>query len=134
MPEETNDTLTMYIIVREGLGMGVGKMCAEACHGVQSCLLYYFKAEVLGAKLHWNETEQLKTMTEWFANGSRKIVLKADEEEWTKLRNEPEKGVFVVKNVGLSGGIEPGTETVMCVMPQHKSQVSKTIKKLSALK
>lgn len=135
MPDNNDDPITMYVIVREELGMGVGKTCAQCCHAVQQVLLHYFKALAVGAKLHGlpqTETDHVSITTKWLTEGSRKVILKADGNEWATLKSEF-KSAFVVSDAGLTQ-LEPGTETVMTFMPQHKSNVSQTIRRLSALR
>ena|ERR1700733_6079702 len=135
MPENIDDPITMYIIVREELGMGVGKIAAQCCHACQAVLLHYFKAQIIGAKLHGlptNESEQVKTTTDWLANGSRKITLKANEKEWLALKNEFSKIVFIISDNGLTQ-LKPNTETCMAFSPMRKSLVSKNVKKLQCL-
>lgn len=135
MPENTTNPIVMYIIVREELGMSIGKCCAQVGHAVQAALIHYFKALAIDAKLHClpqNEIDHTKLTTDWLANGSTKVILRADEKEWLGLKTEFSKDIFVVRDNGKTE-LEPGTETVMSMMPMRKSGVSKSIKRLQLL-
>jgi peptidyl-tRNA hydrolase len=137
-PANQNDPIVVYVVVREELGMSAGKTAAQACHGIQYLLLHYFKAQVLKAKAHDDsvfpqvEVDHIKLTTEWLGRDSRKVVLKANETDWAALRAEF-KDAFVVRDNGLTE-VQPGTETCFVLYPQRKSQVSQSIRKLSALK
>lgn len=136
MPENnTYDPIVMYVIVREELGMSIGKCCAQVGHATQKVLLHYFKCLALNAKLHVSqiEEEHNKLTGAWLANGSTKVILKADEKEWGELKTEFGKDIFVVVDNGRTE-LEPNTETVLVLMPQKKSGVSKSIKRLQTLK
>lgn len=137
-PEQQNDPIVLYLIVREELNMSVGKTAAQVGHGVQYMLLHYFKASVLKAKTHddsifpKNEHEHIKLTTEWLGQGSRKVVLKADENEWGHIKAELGNDLFLVKDNGLTE-LQPGTETVMALNPMRKSTVPNRIKRLQVL-
>jgi len=136
MPENTNDPIVMYVIVREELGMSVGKTGAQIGHSIQYALIHYFKALAINAKLHClpqNEINHTELTTRWLTNGSTKIILKATEKEWEELKAEFGKdNFFVVKDNGKTE-LEPGTETCASLSPMLKSSVSKSIKRLRLL-
>lgn len=136
MPENTYDPVVMYIIVREELGMSIGKTGAQIGHSIQYALIHYFKALAINAKLHClpqNELNHTELTTRWLTNGSTKIILKADDKEWEELKTEFGKdNFFVVKDNGKTE-LEPGTETCASLSPILKSTVSKSIKRLRLL-
>lgn len=119
---DQEDPIVMYLIVREGLGMSMGKTAAQCAHASQMLLLEYLD----GAKDN--------LMEEWLKGSFRKVVLKADESEWNKvLDNIPEKGRIVVIDAGLTE-LDPHTATVIGVFPMRKSERPKIIKRLQTLK
>lgn len=141
MPNETlnEDPIVVYIIVREELHMSTGKIASQVGHSIQKLLLHYFAAQLLCAckkrsgTLPKAEEDRVNITSEWINNNSRKVVLKASEKEWTTIKSEFGKNnsIIVIDN-GLTE-VEPGSETVICLYPEHKSLVSKTIRRLSVL-
>ena len=69
----------------------------------------------------------------WLISSFRKVVLKADDKEWAKIKADLEDGDVIVVDAGLTE-IEPGSETVIGMHPIHKSSVGKLIKRLQVLK
>lgn len=143
------DPIVMYLIVRESLGMGMGKTAAQCAHAAQMLQLQFGKLDerlneleeldsTFGA-LNPNETVEWSKeqprwhmFNEWLESSFRKVVLKADEKEWVKLKEWPNK--VVVVDAGLTE-IAAGSETVIGYWPMLKSEAQKTlIKRLQALK
>ena len=136
MPDQPNDPIVLYVIVRQELNMSPGKIASQACHGVQKFLLNYFRLLAFKAKLHEtlpaHEEACIGLTTEWLGNGSRKVVLKANEKEWSEVRETYGKDCFVVSDCGLTEVVK-GSETCMVLSVMRKSQASKHVKELSAL-
>lgn len=138
------DPIVMYLVVRESLGMGIGKTAAQCAHASQMLLLKYQReidnwmegtdftrhpAPVLPS----DSEEKWILFQEWLDGSFRKVVLKADDKEWEKIKAEfPNKFVLVV-DAGLTE-IAPMSETVIGIWPMRKSQVPRVIKKLQVLK
>jgi peptidyl-tRNA hydrolase, PTH2 family len=116
------DPLALYIIVRESLGMSAGKMCAQVGHSVQYTVMNY---------LNNFYEDKLGVFANWIDNGSRKIVLKASESEWKKLKEQLVK-YSIVRDNGLTE-LDPGTETVIAAAIMKKSEAPKIIKRLQVL-
>jgi peptidyl-tRNA hydrolase len=135
MPDQ-NDPIVLYLIVRESLNMGAGKIAAQCGHGVQKILIRYFTALTLKAKLHTDlsvgEEEHIQDTKDWLGNhASRKVVLKANEEEWAAVKEEY-AGCVIIKDAGLTE-VAAGTDTLISLWPQVKSKRSKTLKALRPL-
>ena len=63
----------------------------------------------------------------------RKVVLRASDKEWVKLKEEFNGSMVLVIDAGLTE-IPSGSETVIGLFPMRKSQCSKTIQRLQVLK
>lgn len=131
---DNEDPIVLYLIVRDSLNMSAGKGMAQSGHAVEKILLKYFKIQILSVKKYLNlftdeDVMHVKIATEWMEHGSRKVVLKADEKEWAKLKEEFGNNCFIVKDAGKTE-VMPGTETIMALWPQRRSTCSKTIKRL----
>ena len=124
-----NDPWVVYLIVRESLGMSIGKTAAQAGHAVE-----YICRECLGTTDADKEWERQATFKSWTTEGnSRKVVLRADEKEWVKLKEEFKDNCVIVIDFGFTE-LAPHTETVIGLFPLLKSQAPKLIKRLQALK
>jgi peptidyl-tRNA hydrolase len=146
------DPIVMYLIVHESLGMGMGKTAAQCAHASQMITLDYFDIkdesrdmqkkifscsdETLAALLkaqYADMNRKLSIMGEWLRSSYRKVVLRASDKEWTKIKEEFKDSMAMVVDAGLTE-IPSGSETVIALWPVRKSQVSKTIKRLQVLK
>lgn len=131
------DPIVMYLIVREELGMSIGKTAAQCAHASQMLQLKFNEMEREEACGWTNDTdiERMKIFQEWLDGSFRKVVLKADDKEWLKVQAAFVEGVmrFTVVDAGLTE-LNPNTETVMGIWPMRKSEVPKLIKKLQVLK
>lgn len=155
---EQEDPIVMYLIVHESLGMGVGKTAAQCAHASQMLTLDYFELkdrsrlilkdistlkekphaahELLIADLKKEYTEvgrKISIFGEWMASSFRKVVLRADDKDWAKLKTEFKDSMVMVVDAGLTE-IAAGSETVIGLWPMRKSQVPKTVKRLQVLK
>jgi peptidyl-tRNA hydrolase len=70
---------------------------------------------------------------EWLDTSFRKVVLRADDKEWEKVKACPDITYVIVRDAGLTE-VEAGSETVIGVFPLRKSQAPKIIKRLQVLK
>lgn len=146
------DPIVMYLIVHESLGMGMGKTAAQCAHASQMITLDYFDIkeeskdmqkkifstadEALAAVLksqYADMNRKLSIMGEWLKSSYRKVVLRASDKEWSKIKEEFKETMAMVVDAGLTE-IPSGSETVIALWPVRKSQVSKTIKRLQVLK
>lgn len=133
------DPIVMYLIVRESLSMGMGKTAAQCAHASQMLQLKYDTfcsenevADTCGWKRE-HDRALLDIFQAWLDESFRKVVLKADDKEWEKIKAEfPNRFVLVV-DAGLTE-IAPMSETVIGLWPMKKSQAPKVIKKLQVLK
>jgi peptidyl-tRNA hydrolase len=146
------DPIVMYLIVHESLNMGMGKTAAQCAHASQMLTLDYFdkkkEANDLHKKIMFEGNPQLleqyklrysemnrpiSIMGEWLNSSFRKVVLRASDKEWIKLKEEFKDSMVMVVDAGLTE-IASGSETVIGLWPVRKSQVSKTVKRLQVLK
>lgn len=130
------DPIVMYLIVRESLGMSIGKTAAQCAHASQMLQLKfneefneYREGDV------WIKEKLGPTITifqKWIDSSFRKVVLRADNKEWIKLKNAFPACVLVV-DAGLTE-IAAGSETVIGLWPMYKSQAPKVVSRLQVLK
>lgn len=138
------DPIIMYLIVRESLNMGMGKTAAQCAHASQMLLLKFkamelkdfdrvsiiYPEEIEAALANKCKTDLFRA---WLNNSFRKVVLKADDKEWAKLKTDMEDEDVLVVDAGLTE-IASGSETVIGLFPMYKSKVGKLVKRLQVLK
>lgn len=145
---EQADPITMYLVVRESLGMSAGKIGAQCGHAVGMLDRKHDK-QIAAIEAHFdpvygppNDLEgripervkkALDIWYEWNQTSFRKVVLKADEKEWVKLKALAEVPKVIVVDAGLTE-IEPNTETVIGLWPMRKSERPVLVKRLQLLK
>ena len=119
------DPLVLYLIVRKSLNMSVGKIAPQCAHASDMVMLKYFKL------LSENPNdERVLIYKTWMEESFRKVVLKADDKEWEKLKIE--QHCFIVRDAGLTE-VEAGSETFIGLWPMRKSQRSKLLRRLRVL-
>ncbi len=157
-----DDPIVMYLIVRESLGMSIGKTAAQCGHACQLMSEEMYKyahymvsldtkmkdfgkppGEGLRLRSIFQKLEEIvNTYGLWLQHhGYRKVVLSASEKEWEKVKlafpqpadNQLEKGHILVVDNGLTE-LSPNTETVIALFPMLKSTAPKIIKRLQLLK
>lgn len=150
------DPIVMYLIVHESLGMSTGKTAAQAAHASQMLTLKYFEMKelsstiqkriqpLLNAPPEGDQMERLKAayasmakpisiMGEWLNSSFRKVVLRASDKEWVKLKEEFKNSMVLVVDAGLTE-IAAGSETVIGLWPMRRSQRPKLLQRLQVLK
>lgn len=137
------DPIVMYIIINETLGMSLGKTCAQVGHAVQMLMQEYSSLKSTSDMgsidytgsigLTTEDYAKLELINNWLETSYTKITLKADLKEWEKIKLEYKDSMYLVKDKGLTE-ILPGSETVIGLFPMKKSERSKTLKRLQALK
>lgn len=128
------DPYVMYIIVRESLLMGRGKIAAQSGHVVGLIFQSYMEMTRKNFQQGYvsnHDLKALEAMECWLNTDYTKIVKTADEKEWVKLKEESE--FFLVKDNGKTE-VLPGSETVIGFWPILKSETPKLVKKLQLLK
>jgi PTH2 family peptidyl-tRNA hydrolase len=116
--------MKQVIVMRTDLGMGKGKLCAQACHASTMCAV----------KTH---DEQPIKYVKWLLNDLyRKVVLKVDSaEEIQRIAREADAaGVicFVVMDAGLTQ-IEAGSVTCIGLGPDENEKLDKIVGGLKLL-
>lgn len=147
----TADPLVMYLVVRESLGMSIGKTAAQVAHAAQRLQQRYQElhdeAESYLPPLHdCHESdflnipkdilEKIDIFSKWSRAEVRKIVLKANEKEWFKLKSILWSTTALEYNLVIDAGfteLAPHTETVIGFWPVYKSKVPLVIKRLQLL-
>jgi len=132
--KEQEDPWVMYLIVHESLGMSGGKTAAQTGHAVGMLFQQFYgvKLKQLNPDVNFYRDNDFE---HWLRDSYRKIVLKASDKEWNKLKTELPRytTMVMVRDAGLTE-IEPGSETVIGVWPMKKSEAPKMIKRLQVLK
>jgi peptidyl-tRNA hydrolase len=146
------DPIVMYLVVRESINMSIGKTAAQCAHSSQMLQMEYEEVKDASRALQKQISQlvendkagmlaEYKAMApsisiygEWMRGSFRKVVLRADEKEWQRLKEEiKDQPHVIVRDADLTE-LVPGTETVIGLWPVRKSQVSKTVKRLQVLK
>lgn len=143
---DQEDPWVMYLIVRDSLGMSSGKVGAQCGHAVGKLYDYFegLNKECLAAwprLLHnqcgpteldlWNDKLSMReAFMEWKEDSFRKVVLKAKDSRWNKLK----AGLIctVVRDAGLTE-VASGSETVIGVWPLRRSGRPNLLRKLQTL-
>lgn len=145
--------IVMYLIVKESLGMSMGKTAAQCAHGSQMLQLKYSKLE---SDLLLQSADQLEALFDksnlspkeksswaqlfpeyyifqkWLDTSFRKVVLKANDHQFERLKTECKNHIVVV-DAGITE-IAPGSETVLGIWPMHRSTCPKYLTKIQVLK
>jgi peptidyl-tRNA hydrolase len=136
------DPIVMYLIVRESLSMGMGKTAAQCAHAAQMLQLQHDELDRKIEKFflfYSNLSEEYKMdlankntiFKAWLAGSFRKVVLRAKDKEWEKLKQLPNR--VVVVDAGLTE-IAAGSETVIGLWPMYRSHAPKLVQRLQVLK
>ena len=110
------------IVVREDLRMSPGKLAVQVAHG-----------SIAAAERTRNERKEW--LKAWLAEGQKKVVVKAEEDELHELRNQAvELGIpnELIQDAGLTE-LPPGTTTVLAMGPAPNELVDKITRNLPLL-
>jgi PTH2 family peptidyl-tRNA hydrolase len=120
-PEDTK--IRMYLLVNTDLGMGKGKIAAQAAHGAVNIVLMLEKLRNPPA-----------TYTRWLATGTTKIALKATEAQMREIHKKY-SGSYLCDMVIDAGctQIAPGSFTVLAFAPLRPTEVPPEISALKLL-
>lgn len=138
--KDQEDPLVMYFVVRKELDMTPGKLAAQCSHAAQMIVIRWYelmyKPLILKDPKEGINEQGLKQagkellMAAWLRESFRKVVLKASDKEFEKIKVELD--CFVVKDAGLTQ-VDPGSETCLVLWPIKKSTRPKIIKRLQVL-
>ena len=151
------DPIVMYLIVKESLSMSIGKTAAQCAHASQMLTLKYFSQKfkdqnsfgfcsktdlvtnILVADIVSNilvadhlAMKSNDLFEEWLNNSFRKVVLRASDHQFERMKKEITNHIVVV-DAGLTE-IESGSETVLGLWPMYRSTCPKYLTKLQVLK
>jgi len=110
------------IVVREDLKMSPGKLAVQVAHG-----------SVAAAERARNERREW--FRAWLAEGQKKVVVKAGEDELHELRDQAlELGIpsELIQDAGLTE-LPPGTTTVLAIGPAPNELVDRITRNLPLL-
>ena len=134
MPAAETDPICMYLIVRVDVDivMSAGKMCAQVAHATGMLMDDYWALKNRMYYEHSSESmARLRVFDDWRDTNYRKVVIRANNKEWEKLKADYPDHVLVI-DAGFTQ-VAPSTETVIGLWPQYKSKRSNTLKWLQAL-
>lgn len=121
-----SDPFVLYLIVRESLNMGIGKIAAQVGHGVTIIDIEY--RNLLRSNSY--DLEKINSFRQWEESYYRKIVKRADDKDWDKIKVQLE--CYLVVDAGFTE-IEANSETVIALWPTLRSQTAPIIKRLRLL-
>ncbi len=137
--EEIEEEWVLYLIVKGSLKMSIGKTAAQIGHAVGMVYEKYIEL-----KTKYDESQkytlynslpeiiyQKNKFESWLNNNYSKIVLKADDKEFKKIKEQLE--CFVVKDLGRTE-VPADSETCIALFPMIKNDCPKLIKRLQLLK
>jgi peptidyl-tRNA hydrolase len=143
--EDNRDPIKLYTAMRESLleRMGWGKSIAQAQHLVDMIRVAYYRLdsqydhylEADIGKTHkepFDNIDKLLIWQDWEKGNHRKVVLKADDKEWEKLKTEFGKELFLITDAGMTK-IPAGSETCCGLWPMRESSRPKILQRLQAL-
>jgi PTH2 family peptidyl-tRNA hydrolase len=118
-----SDKYKQVIIIRQDIGMGVGKKVAQGCH-----------AAVTAVEEARRQTPEIYRA--WMNEGQKKIALKVpDEPELRKLYFDATKmnlPCSIIQDAGLTQ-LEPGTTTAIAIGPARSDEIDKICSHLKLL-
>ena len=97
----SDDTIILYIILRESLHLDHDQTAYCAADAVQHILLKYFLMQLLAQKTHLDaliNNTHVKTTTQWLASKSKKTIISVDDDVWNKLKQDFSKDLFCLKD------------------------------------
>jgi len=99
-------------IITNDIEMSCGKLAAQTAHAaVEAALLAYRKKR--------------RILKKWRAEGAKKVVLKAGEEEMLSLEEKArENGIItaIIRDAGLTE-LQPGTLTAIAIGPDEEEKI-----------
>ena len=113
----------LVVVVRNDLGISHGKMAAQVAHAAVSCAL-----ECRKGRKEWFD--------EWYAEGQRKVVLKAkSEDELHALEREARSRKLTTALIADAGLTEvpPGTVTCLGIGPAPEGEIDRVTGSLPLL-
>jgi PTH2 family peptidyl-tRNA hydrolase len=103
----------LVIVIRDDLRMSVGKLSAQVAHAAVTCAL-----EAKARRTKW--------FSEWYREGQRKVVLRADDlEELHSLKEKAARAklpIALISDAGLTE-LPPNTTTCLGIGPAPESEI-----------
>lgn len=121
-----NDGYKMVLLIRMDLGMGKGKIVAQACHGAVGVV----------TNMLASSEEEKKIVRQWEDEGGVKIALKINSEQeidsFYKQAQEINLPSYLVYDAGHTQ-LDPNTKTVLAIGPAKIEEVDALTNKLKLL-
>jgi len=124
----SDDTIILYIILRESLHLDHDQTACCAADAVQHILLKYFLMQLLAQKTHLDSlvnNSHVKTTTRWLASKSKKTIISVDDEVWVKLKQEFSKDLFCLKDK-----TQEDIETTLVFWPAQEGNIPLFLKNI----
>ncbi len=115
-----NSTYKMSILLREDLGMSLGKMVVQACHAA---------VKANDDSKRWNH----KTWKNWKDGGGKKVALKCESlEELELLEKKAQDLQLITCKIQDAGYTEvpPGSITCLAIGPDREEQIDQVTQHL----
>ena len=124
----------MYLVARKSLRLSPGKLAVQVGHAVQYVSEDFAFLNEPNASPGESEVKTLcATYRLWNGAGRhRKVLLGANEKDWEKIKAEKARH-YLVTDDGLTE-TAPNTETMIAFWPMRKSEATKTLSRLQAIK
>lgn len=128
----SDDTIILYIILRESLHLDNDKTAHYAANAVQHILLKYFMMQLLAVKTHLDtltNDDHVKTTTKWLASQSKKTIVSVDDDTWNKLKVDFSLGkdIFCLKDIESK---DMDVETTLVFWPAKNNRVVRYLNNL----
>lgn len=122
---ENENSLIMYFIINDSLGMSPGKVAAQCTHACKMITIDYNNTKN-SLPCFPKGGDKYKKVKD-FESCNIHITLKASQSKFDKIKSEFD--CFVVKDLGFTE-VCPGSETVLVLRPMNKKSVPDIIKRL----
>lgn len=128
MNKDRSKDFAMYLIIKQSLNMSKGKSCAQVGHAVMGVVETHCKLTKQNPDNKFEKScyNDFDAYAEW-RKDCTKIVLKATDDQWEKLKKLP---CFIVVDSGYTE-IPPNSETVIAFWPMRKHEAPEIIKGLA---
>lgn len=122
--------------------MGIGKVGAQCAHAARYLQVDYNKLDLKINRYYKCEDNTVplpedllrcSDYKDWMKKGTTTVILKADDKEWEKLKEEFKTEMVLITDAGKTE-IPSGSETCIGLWPRPKSKFPKIVSRLQALK
>jgi hypothetical protein len=120
-----DETIILYIILRESLHLDNDKTAHCAANAVQHIMLKYFMMQLLAVKTNLDtlaNNDNVKITTQWLSSESKKTIISVNDNIFDKLKDEFSVGkdIFCLKDIECK---DTDIETTLVFWPTKNSRV-----------